>query len=228
LDPQTNSQVVGVYPVWSPVSNEVLYQRSNTSPFTINRAEVGGDSPGLPLVNLSNTSGIDWLANGSGMVVADYSDLVLSRVDLYLMTFADNQITQLTQASERQGSFLPGSSPDSSQIVYVYTEDIFAVPFNGQLRIMDIDGSNDHLLVEGGRRASWSRVAVQNPTATATNEPTATATTQATTQPTATSQPTATAGPNATLTPSATPGLTPVPGSTPAYRGLLPLVRNSD
>lgn len=246
LAPQANSQVVGVYPVWSPVSNEVLYQRSNSSPFTINRAEVGGDSPGQALVNLTNTSGIAWLANGSGMVVADYSDLVLSRVDLYLVTFADNQITKLTQASERQGSFLPASSPDSNQIVYVYTEDIFAVPFNGQLRIMDIDGSNDHLLVEGGRRASWSRVTVQNPTATPTNQPTATA--QPTTQPTATNQPpatatptattqpvatgqptaTATADPNTTSTPSATPGLTPLPGSTPAYRNLLPLVRGSN
>jgi Tol biopolymer transport system component len=250
LDPQVNSQVVGVYPVWSPVSNEVLYQRSNTSPFTINRAEVGGDNPGLALVNLTNTSGIAWLSDGSGMVVADYSDLVLSRVDLYLMTFADNQISKLTQASERQGSFLPGSSPDSSQIVYVYTEDIFAVPFHGQLRIMDIDGSNDHLLVEGGRRASWSRVAVQNPTATptATNEPTATATAPATTQPTATSQPpasvtptattqpvetgqptaTATTEPGVTSTPQVTPSLTPIPGSTPTYRNLLPLVRRSD
>lgn len=159
LDPSVNGSVVGVYPVWSPVGNEVLYQRSNGSPFTINRATVGGTSAGDAIANVTNTSGIAWITDGSGMVAADFADFLQTRVDLYRMTFADNNIVPLTQVSNPQGAILPSVSPDSSQIVYAFTEDIAGNPFTAQLRIMNMDGSNDHLLTENGRRASWSRVA---------------------------------------------------------------------
>jgi TolB protein len=181
LAPQVNDSIVGVYPVWSPVGNEVLYQRSDTTPFTINAAEVGGNSSGNALANVTNTSGIAWITDGSGMVVADFSDPLLTRVDLYRMTFADNNIVQLTQTSGQQGAFLPSVSPDGSQIVYGFTQDIAARPFSAQLRIMNIDGGNDRLLAADGRRASWSRVAPQVP-----QEPTVTPPTPA---PTATPDP---------------------------------------
>lgn len=185
LDSSVNNSVVGVYPVWSPVSNEVLYQRSNGSPFTINRAEVDGNSAGNALANVTNTSGIAWITDGSGMVAADFGDFLQTRVDLYRMTFADEDIVQLTQTSGQQGAFLPNVSPDSSQIVYGFTENIAGSPFTSQLRIMNIDGSSDRLLVADGRRASWSRVAPQVP-----QEPTVTPSTPAPTPvPTATSDP---------------------------------------
>lgn len=171
LASQINGSVWGTYPVWSPVSNEVLYQRSGGSPFTLNRAAVDGNSPGDALADVTNTSGIAWISDGSGMVAADYSDFLQTRVDLYRMTFADNAIVQLTQATGQQGAALPTVSPDSSEVLYVFIEDIAARPQNVQLRIMGIDGSNDRLLVEGGRRASWSRVAPQNPPPNPTPEP---------------------------------------------------------
>lgn len=169
LDPSVNNSIVGVYPAWSPVGNEVLYQRSNGLPFTINRAEVGGNSAGNVLANVTNTSGIAWITDGSGMVVADFSDFLQTRVDLYRMTFADDTIVQLTRVGEQQGAILPSVSPDSGQIVYAFTEDIAGSASAIQLRIMDIDGGNDRLLTANGRRASWSRVAPQVP-----QEPTAT------------------------------------------------------
>lgn len=186
-----NNSVMGVYPVWSPVGNEILYQRSNGSRFAITRAQVDGDSAGDDLASITDTSGITWLTDGSGLVAADYSDLLLSHVDLYLLTFADNTIVQLTQTSGRQAAFLPSSSPDSQQLVYGYTEDALARPFQSELRIMNIDGSGDRLLVADARRASWSRVAPQNPPATP----------QPTPQPTATPQPGTTPSPTPVVTP---------------------------
>lgn len=206
LDPQINNSVFGAYPVWSPIGNEVLYQRLNGSRFAITRAQVDGASAGADLANVTATSGIAWLTDGSGMVAADYSDLLLSHVDLYRMTFADNNIVQLTQTSGRQAAFLPSISPDSSRIVYGYTEDAEARPFNAELRIMSSDGSDDRLLVADGRRASWSRVAPQNP--------------QPTPEPTVTTTP----EPNATPQPQPTPGTTPDPGSAPGYKNYLPAV----
>lgn len=227
LAPQINSSVAGTYPVWSPNSDELLYQRANGSAFTIARAQVDGDNAGTDLANVTNTSGIAWLNDGSGMVVADFSDFLLSHVDLYLMTFADEHIVQLTQTSGRQAAFLPGSSPDGSQIVYGYTEDAEARPFQSELHIMNIDGSGDHLLVADGRRASWSRVAPQNPLdPTATVEPTVEPT--VTPQPTATNQSSTTATPLPVTTPQPTPLPTPRPTSDPGsmeeFDTYLPLI----
>jgi hypothetical protein len=96
------------------------------------------------------------LEEASG-VPADFADLLQTRVDLYRMTFADSNIVQLTHTTSPQGAFLPAVSPDSGQIVYGFTENISGSPFVSQLRIMNIDGSDDHLLVADGRRASWRR-----------------------------------------------------------------------
>ncbi len=107
------------------------------------------------------------------MVVADFSDFLQTRVDLYRMTFADDNIVQLTQVGEQRGAILPSVSPDGSQIVYAFTEDIAGSASAIQLRIMNVDGSNDLLLTANGRRASWSRVAPQVPAEpTATPQPT--------------------------------------------------------
>lgn len=168
LDAQINNSVVGTYPVWSPVGDEVLYQRLNGSRFVIARAQVDGDSQGEDFANVTDTSGIAWLSDGSGMIVSAYSDLLLTHVDLYLMNFADNNIVQVTQTTGEQAAFLPNVSPDNSQLVYGYTQNAKGQPFNSELRIMNMDGSDDHLLVKDARRASWSRIAPQNPAATPT------------------------------------------------------------
>ena len=212
LDPQINNTVLGTNPVWSPNSNQFLYQRFGISPVTITRAEVDGNSLGTELATATLTQGIGWLMDGSGFVVADH-DALLSHVDLYLVRFADNSITQLTQTT-LEAAVYPKVAPDNSQIVYTYVADLQARPLQPELRIMNIDGSADHLLVKGGALADWSRVAPQNPPATP--QPTATATTavQPTTVSTATSQPITT--PTATAQPGVTPAATSQPGVTPA------------
>ena len=158
LDPQVNNTVAGTDPDWSPVGNEVLYQNTTTSNFNISRVDVGATNTGTPLASVTYISGLDWFTDGSGFVVAD-DDALLSHTDLYTMTFADNSIGQLTQTSGHQAAAEPSMSPDDSQIVYTYAEDVRANPLNPQLRMMNSDGSGDHLLVAGGRLADWSRVA---------------------------------------------------------------------
>lgn len=93
LDPQINNTVLGTNPVWSPNSNQFLYQRFGVSPVTITRAEVDGNSLGTELATATLTQGIAWLMDGSGFVAADH-DALLEHVDLYLVRFADNSITQ--------------------------------------------------------------------------------------------------------------------------------------
>jgi len=143
--------------------------------------------------------------DGSGFVAADH-DALLSHVDLYLVRFADNSVTQLTQTT-LEAAVYPKVAPDNSQIVYTYVADLQARPLQPELRIMNIDGSADHLLVKGGALADWSRVAPQNPPATPQPTATATTTAQPTAVSTATSQPITTpmATPQSTVTPTATP-----------------------
>ncbi|MFN8446484.1 MAG: hypothetical protein U0175_37180 [Caldilineaceae bacterium] len=173
LDPQTNNSILGRAPVWSPISNQFLYEDFGNRPPSIVRAEVGSTDAGTPLAHVVFSSGIAWLSDGSGFVVADDDDL-LSHTDLYLMRFENNSITQLTQTAAHEAAAFPKVSADSAQLVYVYVPDVTANPVSYQLRIMNIDGSNDHLLVEGGTRADWSRVAPQNPIATPTPQVTPT------------------------------------------------------
>jgi Tol biopolymer transport system component len=209
FDPSVNNSVLGVFPVWSPVGNEVLFQQFNSRPFTITRADVGGLG-GVDVANVTHISGMAWLRDGSGFVVAD-DDNLLSHTDLYLMTFADNKITQLTQTTSGQVAIYPKVSPDNSQILYAYIADIQARPRQPQLRIMNRDGSDDHLLVENGSASDWSRVAPQNPPP-ATSTPTATATTQV--------QPTVTATPQG----QTTPATTPTPIGNPVSKVYLPTI----
>lgn len=209
LDPQTNNAILGAQPVWSPVGNEVLYERFDTRPFTISRTTVDSNDPGKALASVMLTSGITWLSDGSGLVAAD-DDSLLAHTDLYLMKFSDNSITQLTQTSGHQAAVYPVVAPDSSRIVYSYFPDAQASPSNPELRMMNLDGSADHLLAAGGWHADWSRVAPQMPTPT--TEPTATKTPQA--QPT----------PSVTPVPGVTPSVTPFPGATPKASLFLPNV----
>lgn len=208
LDPQINNNVLGTHPAWSPVADEVLYQRYDTNPFTVSRVAVGSNNPGTALAKITLTSGITWLADGSGFVAAD-DDSLFSHTDLYLMRFADESIVQLTQTTAHQAAFYPKVAPDHSQILYTYVADTQAQPMAHQLRIMNSDGSGDHLLVENGYQADWSRVAPQNPPATP--------------------QPTPTATPPGQPTPVSTPVSTPVttPVTTPVaqpYSAFLPSV----
>lgn len=197
LAPAINSQVLGARPVWSPVDNQVLYQRFGVSPQTVTLAEADADNPGRALLDVKDTQGIGWLKDGSGLGVAAI-DALLSHLDLYLYRFADNSITQLTQTEAGQAALYPNFAPDHSRLVYTYVPDIQAQPAAPVLRIMNIDGSDDHLLVEGGSRADWSRVQPQNPPAT----------------PMPTAQPTS----------QPTPQPTPAPGGALSYRNYLPAV----
>lgn len=221
LDSQINNTVVGLNPTWSPNSNEVLYQSATHSPSIIARAEVDGNNLGTELASVRLPQGIAWLMDGSGFMVADY-DALLEHVDLYLVRFADNSVTQLTQTT-REAAVYPKVAPDNSQIVYTYVADLQASPLQPELRIMNIDGSADHLLVQGGALADWSRVAPQNPPATPQPTATATTTVQPTTASTATSQPIttplSTAQPTPTATATAQPGVTPAATPQP---GVLP------
>lgn len=162
LAAQATNSVAGTHPRWSPVGDEVLYQRFDTSPSTISRATVDSNDAGTALASVVLISGMDWLSDGSGFVVAD-DDALLAHTDLFRMTFANNQITQLTQTSGHQAAAEPSSSPDDTRLVYTYVEDVQANPVQPQLHIMNSDGSGDHVLVEGGRVADWSRVNPQAP-----------------------------------------------------------------
>lgn len=212
LETQTNNSVLGTFPVWSPINNEVLYQRFNTNPLTISRTEVDSADPGTDVVQVTGISGMGWLSDGSGFVAAD-SNALLTHSDLYVMRFADNSIVQLTQTAAGQAVVYPKVSPDNSQLVYNYVADLQTKPLAYQLRIMNIDGSEDHLLVDNGRNADWSHVAPQNPPATP--QPTATPQGQPTSTATPQGQPTAVATPTATPQGQPTAVATPAPGDQP-------------
>ena len=200
LDPAINNSVLGTHPIWSPVDSDILYQRFDTNPFTVSRVTAGSNTPGTALANITLTSGLAWLSDGSGFVAAD-DDSLFTHTDLYLMTFADQNIVQLTQTATHQAALYPRVSPDSNQILYTYVADTQTKPLAPQLRIMNRDGSNDHLLVANGYQADWSRVAPANPPATPLPTP--------------------------TVTPLATPPGQPTPISTPVvqpYSAFLPKI----
>lgn len=142
-------------PVWSPNSDEVLYQRFDTSPFTVERAAVNGTAPGEPLAWSNDLHGIDWLADGSGWVASDEGGILDDNANLFMGRFGEGSITQLTQLGPGERAWWPTVSPDGSRVAYTLLRGPAGTVDSVELRVMDLHGGNDRLVVADALQADW-------------------------------------------------------------------------
>ena len=140
---------------WSPVGDEVLYERFDTDPWTVSLATVGGADPGREIVTVKLTHGIAWLPDASGFVVAA-SDSLLASADLYLVGLPGGSATQLTAEGDAF-AYWPSVSPDGQHIAYTRIEGSPSAPTKVELRVMGIDGSDDHAIAQDAIMPSWGR-----------------------------------------------------------------------
>lgn len=157
LDLPGGTSVLGNDLAWSPVGDEVLYERFDTDPLTVSRAIVGGTDPGETIVTVTLTHGIAWLPDGSGFVVS-VSDTLLASADLYLVDLASGDTTTLTAMGDAF-AYWPSVSPDGRHIVYTLIEGSLDAPTSVELRTMGIDGSSDQVIARDAIRPSWGPAA---------------------------------------------------------------------
>jgi len=135
---------------WSQV-NEGIYQ---TTP--------GSATLGTKLVD-TNLAGwvwqVVWLPDASGFLFS-YTPSVFSSANIYQYSFATNTVTQLTflnSAFTRNFSI----SPDGQQVVFELAATWDSA--TSDLWLMQIDGTNPHLLIANGHAPAWSGRAPQVP-----------------------------------------------------------------
>lgn len=157
LDLPDDARLLGSDLAWSPVADEVLYERFDTDPWTISRATVDGTGPGQEIVTVRLTHGIDWLPDGSGFVVSA-SDSLLASADLYLVNLASGAATTLTSGDAF--AYWPSVSPDGRHIAYTRIEGSPDAPTSIELHTMAIDGSSDEVIAPDAIGASWGPATV--------------------------------------------------------------------
>lgn len=157
FDLPPGTSLLGNDPAWSPVGDEVLYERFDTDPWSVSRAIVGGSDPGTPVVTVSLTHGIAWLPDGSAFVVSG-SDSLLGSADLYLVDIATGSATPLT-AEGNAYAYWPAVSPDGMNVAYTHIEGSPSAPTAVELRTMGIDGSSDQVIATNAIQPSWGPAA---------------------------------------------------------------------
>lgn len=183
----------------SPVDEQFL---SYSFPF-VSMGTVGDAESVGPILELTGTlRGLDWLADGSGMVAGELLGLGNTHANIWRYNFGASEVLNLTDYSDEVTGYAgePSVSPDGAAVVYIYAANSSA---ETELMIMDLDGSNVHSLGVVGLHPDWG-VASQNIPNTPTPVPTS--------SPTPSSEQTAT--PNATATPQ--PTVPPAPTLDPA------------
>ncbi|MEZ4867808.1 MAG: hypothetical protein R3C14_41160 [Caldilineaceae bacterium] len=134
--------------------------------------------------------GVDWLADGSGLVAGEVAGFETKYANLFTYTYGESNVQHLTNY-ESEFAADPSVSPDGTELVFIYAPTIDA---DAELQIMNIDGSNVRSLGVKGIHPDWgmpSQAAQPTPTPTVmpTVTPTSTGTPQATVTPTATRDP---------------------------------------
>jgi Tol biopolymer transport system component len=146
---------------YSPVlamANQLLYDSFDFNGETIYRVTEGASGSGEPLVTFdSPVIDLKWLPQGSGFLVAVPSDAATSNI--YEYDFASRRLTQITHFSnEVAGHF--SIAPDGQTIVFERAADMDSP---ADLWLIERDGTNLRLLVQGAARPAWSARVPQVP-----------------------------------------------------------------
>lgn len=151
---------------WAPlpsIANQLLF--AETDPFSfkgrIYRMTQGSTDPGEPLITYDYPNlvlDIEWLPDGSGFLFS-YADGGLSVANIYAYSFATEELTLLTDFSDELAAAM-SISPDGKQVVFERAADATSLT---DLWMMNLDGSDLHLLVSNAARPSWSSADPQEP-----------------------------------------------------------------
>lgn len=157
FDLPAGQSILGTDLAWSPIDDRVLYERFDISPWSVTLGSAGGTDPGEPVVTASLTHGISWLPDGSGFVVSG-SDSLLASADLYRVDLATGDAIALTSEQDAF-AYWPSVSPDGRWVAYTRFEGSDEEPANIELRIMALDGSDDHAIARDAIAPDWGAVA---------------------------------------------------------------------
>lgn len=157
FDLPAGQSILGTDLAWSPIDDRVLYERFDTSPWSVTLGSADGTDPGEPVVTASLTHGISWLPDGSGFLVSG-SDGLLASADLYRVDLATGEATALTSEQDAF-AYWPSVSPDGRRVAYTRFEGSADEPTDVELRIMALDGSDDHAIARDAIAPDWGGVA---------------------------------------------------------------------
>lgn len=161
----------------SPVDDQVLIYNY---PF-IGVGNVGDAASVNNMLELSgNLYGMDWLADGSGLVGGEVLGLGQTHANLWRSTLDGAEILNLTHFDDENRGYAadPSVAPDGTALVFIYASTSDA---DAELQIMDMDGGNVRALGVNGLYPAWGIPGqisqpqpTPSPTATGAPQPTST------------------------------------------------------
>jgi hypothetical protein len=138
----------------SPFDNTVLFNvLTDMDAYAVFRSSIGSDQPGERVLGVEwgTIFGIDWLPDGSGIVLAVR---FLERANIYRYDFASETATQLTNFADELALF-PSVSPDGQYIAFTYEPDD-TTPGQAEIRRIRSDGSEMITLsAKGDAHGAW-------------------------------------------------------------------------
>lgn len=141
----------------SPVGNGVLYERIDVDGEWRTYRTSLNDGPGTAILALIYGDGLDWWADGSGLVQAELdSSFTPTNSNLFSYNFDTMEIVTLTNFTSTFAA-QPDISPDGDYIVF--EEGIPGNPAVIELRTMRVDGTELTPLGVQGERPAWGRIA---------------------------------------------------------------------
>ena len=145
---------------WGPTpstANQVLYSENASGGSSVFRITAGGTHPGEKLTTFSDVDyqllfDLRWLPDGSGFLFSNQT-LMRDSANIFRYDFGTRKVTQITRLeNEFTGTF--SISPDGRAIVFERSKSLDDNR-DIDLWIVNIDGSNPHLLVRNGFSPSW-------------------------------------------------------------------------
>jgi len=140
-------------PAWSPTDDRILYQRYDGPESVIGIGTADGD-PGGTVLPVTLAWGLDWLADGSGFLVAETEPTLdaanIVRVDLE--TGAVEKLTGYTDAWATQ----PAASPDGRWIAYTWSEVAPDLAERTELRLRHVATGVERVLAVDGGSPDWA------------------------------------------------------------------------
>jgi TolB protein len=146
----------------SPDGRTVAFRRvlSDSGPSAASAVFVVGlDGRGLRQVTPYSLDAVlpRWSPDGTRIVFSSNRDTDFADQQVWVVDADGGNLTQLTHEPRGNPSFLPDWSPDGTKIVFAH---FLSTGFFTQLRVMNADGSGEHVIWQGADftydlRPSW-------------------------------------------------------------------------